>query len=60
MENTSGFYKKDENGEWFYAPNFVYGPNYSLTKEEKDTYQMPIEGWQWHDEAPQEYLHKNL
>lgn len=46
--NTSGFYKND-NGNLLYAPNFVYGPyeSYSLTKENKDTYSYPIDGWHW-------------
>lgn len=52
MEDTSGFYK-EVNGEWWYAPNFVYHKDYTLgrdgNREEKD-------GWQWYDEAPQTYL----
>lgn len=55
MENTSGFYKK-EDGVWIYAPNFVYGLNLELLRENKDTYTYPIEGWNWFDNAPQEYL----
>lgn len=51
MEDTSGFYKlEDEN--WLYAPTFVYGPNYVLLREKKDTYEYPIEGWTWYDEQP--------
>ena len=56
MENTSGFYKKDETNIWQYAPNFVYGLNLELLRENKDTYTYPIEGWDWFDNAPQEYL----
>ena len=51
MENTSGFYKL-EDGNWQYAPNFVYAPNYTLEKELKDTYSYPVEGWTWYDEQP--------
>ena len=47
-----GFYKFD--GEtWFYAPNFVYAKDYSL---EKDGNRESIDGWQWYDTAPNEYL----
>jgi hypothetical protein len=51
METTAGFYKlEDEN--WLYAPNFVQAPDYTLLKEEKDTYEYPIDGWIWYDEQP--------
>jgi len=33
MEDTSGFYKQNEIGEWEYAPNCVYAPAYTLLKE---------------------------
>lgn len=50
-----GFYK-EENGEWFYAPNFVINQSYELFIELKDTYTYPIDGWNYYDEAPQEYI----
>jgi hypothetical protein len=56
MEDTSGFYKIDENGDWLYAPNFVETSEYSLYRELKDEYEYPIDGWQWYDEPPQEYV----
>lgn len=52
METTAGFYKQNEEGEWMYAPNFVYAPDYTLLKEEKDTYTYPVDGWTWYDEQP--------
>lgn len=52
MEDTSGFYK-EVNGEWFYAPNFVYNKDYTL---ERDGNREAIDGWQWYDETPQEYI----
>jgi hypothetical protein len=55
MENTSGFYK-EKNGEWYFAPNFVYAPTYTLLKELKDTYEYPLDGWVWYNEAPSSYL----
>ncbi len=47
-----GFYRQNEDLTWEYAPNFVYAPNYTLLKEEKDTYKYPIDGWSWYDEQP--------
>ena len=52
MEDTSGFYKQTET-EWWYAPNFVYHKDYTL---ERTGNRESIDGWQWHDTAPQEYL----
>ena len=40
-----GFY----NIEGVYAPNFVYGPDFELLKELKDTYSYPNNGWVWAD-----------
>jgi hypothetical protein len=51
MEDTSGFYKLEDDN-WLYAPNFVYGPNYELLRENKDSYTYPVEGWEWYDESP--------
>lgn len=51
MEDTSGFYKF-EDGNWQYAPNFVYAPNYTLLREQKDTYNYPVDGWSWYNESP--------
>lgn len=51
MENKSGFYKLID-GEWWYAPNAVYGPNFTLLKENKDDYNYPVDGWVWFDEQP--------
>ena len=52
MEDTSGFYKKTDEG-WFYAPNFVYSKDYTL---ERDGNREPIDGWKWEDTAPNEYI----
>ena len=50
--DTSGFYKKVSDNEWWFAPNFVYAKNYTL---ERDGNRESIDGWQWHEEAPNEF-----
>jgi len=52
MEDTSGFYKFAED-QWFFAPHFVYAYTYSL---ERDGNRESIDGWEWHDTAPQAYI----
>jgi len=42
---SAGFYTVDLR----YAPNSVIGPGFSLTKEEKDTYSYPVNGWTWYE-----------
>lgn len=54
MKDTSGFYKLEDNN-WQYAPNFVYGPNYELVRENKDSYTYPVEGWEWFDTEQEAY-----
>jgi hypothetical protein len=48
-----GFYKLDENGNWLFAPNYVYAKDYVL---EKDGNREEVDGWKWYDTPPQEYL----
>jgi hypothetical protein len=47
------FYKKDENTEEWYVGNEVHFPDGTKINAEN---KKEIDGWQWHDEAPQEYL----
>jgi len=51
--DTSGFYKKISDSEWWFAPNFVYTKDYEL---HRDGNREEIDGWVWHNEAPKEYL----
>ena len=53
MKDTSGFYKKVSDNEWWFAPNFVYHRDYELYR---DGNRQAIDGWEWHDTAPLEYL----
>jgi hypothetical protein len=40
---NQGFYKKDNNEILF--GTIINGRNYSLTLEDKDSYQYPVDGW---------------
>jgi hypothetical protein len=53
MEDTSGFYKKVSNEEWWFAPNFVYNKDYTL---QRDGNRESIDGWDWSVEPPEEYI----
>lgn len=47
---SAGFYRVDNDGNFQHAPNFVYAPDYTLNKDEKDTYTYPTPGgWHWFD-----------
>lgn len=53
-----GFYLYEE--ELLYAPNFVHAPDYSLTKEQKDNYSYPNNGWYWFDSEEEAIAFFNL
>lgn len=42
------FYKRDGD-EMLVAPNFVYGPGFTLLAPDKDSYTYPVDGWTWCD-----------
>lgn len=46
MENTSGFYKYEDN-ELQFGPNFVASPSFTLLREDKDSYEYPVSEWYW-------------
>jgi hypothetical protein len=50
--DKSGFYKQVEDGSWMYAQHFVYGPDFELLRELKDTYTYPVDGWYWFETEP--------
>lgn len=56
MENTSGFYKLIED-QLLFAPTAVLAPEYSLMREEYNTYTYPVDGWYWFDS---DYLAKEF
>jgi hypothetical protein len=48
-QETSGFYKL-ENNNLLYAQSMVMSPfGYVLSDDLKDTYEYPIDGWYWFD-----------
>jgi len=48
--DTSGFYSGDYK---LRAGKFVYGPDFTLLIQDKDTYTYPIHGWYYFDNAQQ-------
>lgn len=57
--DTSGFYKLDGD-QLLYGPNFVYGPAFTLLRENKDQYTYPVDGWYWFDTEQQAREYWNL
>lgn len=54
-----GFYKAQEDSMLF-APNFVYSKNYTLLKEDKDSYTYPVDDWYWFDTKVEAYAFFNI
>lgn len=57
---TSGFYKFDPSGDLLYAPNAVFGSGYVLVNELHETYELPVDGWQWFDSEEAARLYYNV
>jgi hypothetical protein len=59
---SAGFYKVNlVDAGLMYAPNFVHGPGFSLSKndENKDTMES-IEGWKWFNSDSEAYAYYNI
>jgi hypothetical protein len=60
IDDTSGFYKVDDDGIFHHAPNFVRAPSYTLLVTEKDAYTYPVDGWIWFDNIKLAAEHFNI
>jgi len=59
--DTSGFYRVDPNSQFQYAQNFVYGPGYTLLRNDHTTYTYPTTGgWMWFDNEDTARTHFNV
>ncbi len=47
-----GFYKYD-SGDLLFAGKAVFNKDFTLLKEEKDSYSYPVDGWSWFDTLQQ-------
>jgi hypothetical protein len=56
-----GFYKyHPETATLVRAGKFVYGPTFTLLVEEKDIYDLPVDGWYWFDTKEEALAFFNL
>jgi len=56
MDKQPGFYK-NENGDWIYASTKVIFPDTSeILVENYQDYEYPINGWEYYEYPPQEYI----
>lgn len=46
------FYKKEIDGNWSKGSKVILPNGEILTEENKKS----VDGWEWHDTAPQEYI----
>ncbi len=46
--DTSGFYKLIDS-TLAHAPNWVESREYRLERAKNDTYEYPVDGWEWFD-----------
>ncbi len=46
-EKTDGFYRVENENIVVYGRLYVLGQDYALYRDEKDTYEYPVDGWRW-------------
>jgi hypothetical protein len=46
--DTSGFYKLIDD-VLIHAPSWIESQDYRLERAKKDTYEYPVDGWEWFD-----------
>ena len=46
---NEGFYKLEGQHNLLFGPNFVKNSDYTLLKEDRETYEYPVDGWRWFD-----------
>ena len=49
MEDTSGFYTTNDQGELMHAPNYVIAPDFAIYRDQRTEYTYPVHGWTWYD-----------
>ena len=50
------YYKDHGQAGWVRGLRVILPDNTEMNASNKDQWQYPIDGWNWHDEPPQEYL----
>ena len=58
MDDTSGFYKLD--GIVLYGREAVESLEFSLYRDQKDSYSYPVYGWYWFDTEDEAYTFFNV
>ena len=51
-DDTSGFYKAQgtpPEAILLHGPNYVLNAQYTLRREDRDSYTYPVDGWAWYD-----------
>ena len=57
---TDGFYRVDNETMLVCGRLYVLNQDYALYRDEKDTYEYPIDGWRWFDSEDEAYNYFNL
>jgi hypothetical protein len=48
-EKTDGFYRVENETSVVSGRLYVLNQDYALYRDEKDTYEYPVDGWRWFD-----------
>jgi hypothetical protein len=61
LVNGSGFYK-NEYGVLLHGSEDVFGPTFTLLRDQHESYEYPVDGWYWFDteEEARSFLGESL
>jgi len=60
MEDLKPGFYKILNDELWHAPNAIYSPSYTLTKENRGEFNLPHDGWYWFDTEAEAKTYFNI
>ena len=59
-EKTDGFYRVENENILVCGRLYVLNQDYALYRDEKDTYEYPVDGWRWFGSEDEAYAYFNL
>ena len=59
-DKTDGFFRVDNENMLVYGRLYVLNSEYALYRDQKDTYNYPVDGWYWFDSEDQAYEFFNI
>jgi len=60
LDKTDGFYRLENETQIASGRLYVLNKDYALYRDEKDTYEYPVDGWRWFNSEDEAYTFFNI